>query len=210
VKSLVTDVALPNDIGELSQYQVHYLTRRGLDIDELVTLWELAGIGPHGGQWRNRIFIPTFLNDRMVSWQTRSISTAPDVARYLSAPANMSVLNNKKLVYGYDQACRRGDSAVVVEGPVDVWKLGPGAVHTFGTTWTAAQMTVLCRFKQVVVMFDCENKAQIQAEQLAESLAGLGVVSFTASLSGVKDAGEMPTKEARQFCSHLLKGGATN
>lgn len=68
-----------------------------------------------------------------------------------------------------------GDSCIVVEGVTDVWRLGPGAVATFGIKFRPAQVAMLARhFKTIHVLFDPEPAAQAQARKLATDISRLG------------------------------------
>ena len=130
--------------------------------------------------------------------------------RYHTCPPNQEVVWHESILYGLDQV--PGDTCVVVEGLFDVWKLGPGAVHCFGTSWIESQLMVLAsRFKRVVVLFDSkgpddpEGKAQASGTRLAQALAGLGVTSSVADAETDKDPGDMPIGEARAMM-HALMG----
>jgi hypothetical protein len=198
-----SEVRWPAGTGLLADWQLKYLQKRGFDSEQVASEWGLRGVGIAGGQYANRIVIPTHLKGEVVSWQARSISSGTKM-RYLSCPMEWEVVDNKRLVYGIDKA-EELKAAVVVEGPVDVWKLGAGAVHTFGTSYTTAQVKALSALSRVAVMFDNEPTAQRQAQNLAEALAGLGVDAEVVCLCTGKDAGDLPQDEMRSLCKELLK-----
>lgn len=194
--------------GALTPPHIQYLEERGLDVGELLNTWGVGSVGPLGGSVANRVFIPTVFGGEEVSWQARTIFR--DVRpKYLSASPAQERIPHKSIVYGWDHAEREG-WAVVVEGAVDVWKLGPPAVHTFGVQWTWAQVELLSRLTRVVVMYDREDDRGLaegverQARTLAEALAVLGVDAEVANLPvGVHDAGELPLDEARGLMKEL-------
>jgi DNA primase len=144
-----------------------YLEKRGFDPEELVSLWDIRGIGigPVGLSWR--IWIPITYHGAVVSWTARSISEETK-RKYRTAQADEERLNHHDLLYGEDY-CR--NTAVVFEGVFDVWKFGPGAVCTFGTNWSERQLEKLTKFSRVAVCFDNEATAQRRARKLCDHLS---------------------------------------
>ena len=110
----------------------------------------------------------------VVSFQGRFLEERKDGMRYKACPLKYARANYKDMLYGADLAAHK-ESVVVVEGVVDAWKLGPGAVATFGTGFTAAQVKALSYWKSVVVAYDNEPEAQAHARDLAYRLNALGV-----------------------------------
>lgn len=164
--------------GPLLQCHREYLMRRGLDPDMLVRNYGILGTGPfdtfEGIGYGYRIIIPIYdLSGRLVSFQGRDITGAPGVERYKVCPVNKALMHYKDIVYGGNLAT--GRRVVVVEGVVDAWKLGPGAVATFGTGCKKAQIMCLARWPEVVFFFDPEPAAQEKARMYAEELAMCGV-----------------------------------
>jgi hypothetical protein len=195
----------PDGIGELSPSHIAYLRRRGLDPDEIVNLWHPLGTtGAAASLYANRIFAPLYFQGRVVSWQGRSIrDDCPDDFRYETCPKKDELVPCKSIVYGWDyvQEYKRG---VVVEGLFDVWKLGPGAMHTFGISWCRSQAKLLAELDWIGIAFDAEPEAQRQARALAEEIAGLGkAVELIDWETEYKDAGETEVEVARQFMKDL-------
>lgn len=155
----------PKGRGPLKRVHREYLRSRGYDPDLLANLWDLEGIGLSPRlAWR--IYIPVVQQGVRVSWTTRAIGKVPQ--RYLSAsPAEESV-PHKHCLYGADLC---GHCVVIVEGPADAWRIGPGAVALFGTGYTTAQVRRLSRFPFRYVLFDNEVHAQQQAKKLAADLS---------------------------------------
>jgi len=164
-KPQIRPIRLPTGRSPLSLVHRRYLAGRGLDADLVASRWGLEGIGIHAILgWR--IFIPIHLHGKIVSWTTRAIGNHP--VRYLSAdPKRDGGLSIKHLLYGEDYARY---AIVVVEGPADVWRIGPGAVATFGTAYSQEQIARLARYPVRVVCFDAEPQAQRTASRLCEQL----------------------------------------
>ncbi len=192
-------LVLPNYRGPLLPGHIHYLRDlRGYDVDELVRLWELEGIGPAPAlQWR--IFIPIHYRDKVVSWTTRSIN--PDATlRYHSASEEQEARPHKQLLYGEDY-CR--NSVIVHEGPPDVWRTGPGAVATCGTSYTAEQILAISRYPIRAICFDNEPEAQRRARYLADQLMHYPGTTANVVLDA-HDAGEADEAEIAALRAEFL------
>lgn len=185
---------LPHGVSDLQLAHVRYLNSRGFkDVDKLKELWELQGIGNHSSfAWR--IFIPIHFRGKMVSYTTRSIDDRVRL-RYRSANAIHELVPHKTLLYGADYVRH---TAIVVEGPIDVWKIGPGAVATFGTGYSQQQVAKIAQFPRRIICFDNEPKAQDQAEELCDQLEGLPGETVNVVLDA-KDAGESTNKEIQRL-----------
>lgn len=142
-------LVLPKIYGPLETPHRKYLEGRGYDVEKLVQLWHLKGIGL-STQFQWRILIPIEVYGETVSWTTRSISdNVPD--RYISAKESQEVVHHKHVLYGEDY-CQ--NACIVVEGPTDVWRVGPGAVGTFGTGFSMEQVWRIIRYPKRILCFD--------------------------------------------------------
>lgn len=190
---------IPKGVGPLSKQHRDYLTdERKFKVSELERLWEIKGIGLHASlSWR--VFIPIFYLGTMVSWTTRSIRDDTD-RRYWSADPKDEAINHKELLYGEDY-CR--STIVVVEGPTSVWRIGPGATCTFGTTFTGEQVEKISKYSRRVVCFDDEREAQRQANELCSALEVFPGETLNIVLEGGKDPDES-RKEAREIRQQFL------
>lgn len=158
------ELTLPKELGELKEVHLEYLRSRRFNPKKLIKLWNIQGIGMAKDlAWR--IFIPIQLRAATVSWTTRSVSN--QVTRYLSAKAEQEIYNHKTLLYGEDYARH---SVIVVEGPFDVWRVGPGAAATFGTMFTMQQVARISKYPLRVICYDNEPTAQAKARELCSLL----------------------------------------
>jgi hypothetical protein len=190
---------LPNGRVPLLQMHRQYLQGRGLNPDKITKLWEIEGIGMSAHMGLSfRIFIPIFLNGQMVSWTSRSVAPKHKL-RYKSADRYSEKVPHKHLLYGADYVRH---TAIVVEGPLDVWKIGPGAVATFGTAVTAAQVARIAAFPSRIICFDNDPAAQKIAHDLCRQLATLPGRTANIWLEA-KDAGEASAKELRKLRAML-------
>lgn len=155
----------PKGRGPLKRVHREYLRGRRYDPESLANLWELEGIGLSSRlSWR--IYIPVHQQGARVSWTTRAIGNVPQ--RYISASPEEESFPHKHCLYGADLC---GHCVVIVEGPADAWRIGPGAVALFGTAYTTAQVRKLSRYPFRYILFDNEAEAQRQARKLAADLS---------------------------------------
>lgn len=157
---------LPAGAGPLLPRHRAYLRRRGFDPDELARIWGVGGIGL-AARLAWRLLIPVAFRGRTVSWTTRDV-TGRTSLRYVSARPDEEERPAKSVLYGIDHVRH---AAVVVEGPADAWRIGPGAVATLGTGWTAEQLALLAAVPVRAVAFDRDPEAQRRAAALCEALA---------------------------------------
>lgn len=188
------ELVLPSGIDKLTKKHRRYLKGRGYDPEVISKLWAVQGIGLSSRlSWR--LFIPIHLHHRMISWTTRAVTEYAKV-RYLSASEDEERLPHKRMLYGMDYTAKRG--VVICEGPLDVWSVGPGAVATFGLSFTRSQLLQLSKFQTRVICFDSEKFAQKQAEHLADQLEIFPGNTIIATLDS-GDPGEASRREIRQL-----------
>lgn len=186
-----------------------YLEGRGFNVDDLVFYYGLRFTGMmekwEGVDWGYRVIIPIFDSKKnLVSFQGRGIFKKQE-PRYLFPPKEKQVCESKTLLYGAD-LCRLNRSIIVVEGVMDAWKLGPGAVCTFGSSVTKEQILEMARWRKVFIAFDNEPTAQEHAREVAKDLSALGVEAYLVNTDfgltedgEVKDIGDLSLEEAREF-----------
>jgi DNA primase len=121
---------------------------------------------------------------------------------YRSLGDKDSVIPAKSTLYGFDEASP-GGNVVIVEGPIDQWKLGPGAVSTLGTAWTMNQVSLLRELNpnKVFILFDSEEEAQKSAKSLCDQIWFCECEIMY--LDGVKDPGELSVEEGIQIMKQI-------
>ena len=193
----ILPVHLPSGTGLMQIRHKRYLTDRGFDPDTLEADYGLLGTGPLG-PCKYRIILPIVRRGITISYTGRDI-TGRASARYKTCPASDETFPAKSWLYDLDR-CDGAKRILVVEGPTDAWRMGKGAVATFGIAWTWAQAELLSRFPTVFVMFDPEERADAQAEKLIEALSMLGVETEIISFpDGANDPGSLPDDEAKKM-----------
>jgi hypothetical protein len=179
-----------------------YLQKRGFTGDHLNQLIDTYQLRDGGvvGPYSHRIIAPVYFDGNLVSYQGRDY-TGKSPLKYKACPKAEEVREHKHCLYGMDLV--KGDTVVVVEGVVDAWKLGPGAVATFGTSFTWPQVRLLVeRWGKRVILFDRDAKEQ--AYKLANALSGFHGETTIAFLDDLKDPGELSVEKGREIIHAFL------
>ena len=190
---------LPSGVGTLLPIHKNYLIGRGFNPKTLVKLWSLMGIGlNYHLSWR--ILIPIHYHGQMVSWTTRSVGK--DEKRYINASSEQEQMHAKDLLYGEDY-CRHG--VVVVEGPADTWRMGPGSVAVLGTSIGNSQVEKILKYPVRAVCFDREVEAQQRALALCSKLEASPGKTTNIVLETGKDPAEADQKEIQEIRRRFLE-----
>jgi hypothetical protein len=196
----------PPGTGPLKAAHELYLEGRGFDPGRLTRLWGVLGIGqqPHARAWS--LYVPVTFGGREVSFTTRTVraGAATGAGRYNSAKPEEEEIPHRSLLYGEDEV--PGSSVIVVEGVADVWAIGPGAVATFGTAVTPAQVGRIVRFPRRAVLFDSEPDAQRAADRLCELLAIFPGRTERLQLRSGKDAADAGEGSIAYLRTKYLEG----
>ena len=188
----------PDGVEDLHFAHKRYLIDRKYNPDEITKLWGVKGIGIAVHlSWR--LFIPIQLNYQTVSWTTRSIGDTK--TRYISARAEEESINHKHLLYGEDFAHH---AIIIVEGPIDAWRIGPGAVAILGLNVSQEQIARMSVYPLRVVCFDNTIDAQLRANKLAKTLSLFPGETYIAYITG-KDVDVSPEKEVKELRRRFLK-----
>lgn len=163
---------LPGDCDPMKEQHKQYLESRNFDPDKLEKEWAVQGTGIIG-PYKHRIVAPIFHRGRAVSYQTRAIHKN-QYPKYKACQRQLEIIHHKTILYGSDKV--RTNSVIIVEGITDVWRLGIGAVATFGIEFTQAQVLFIAKnYQRVFVCFDREEQAAKQGKKLTEQLIGIGI-----------------------------------
>lgn len=182
---------------------VDYLESRHFrDIDDLSELYELCYAV--SGPWRDRVVLPYITDGQLVAWTGRAVTPRAEI-RYKDLSVSECVCAPKHTLFNHDV---RGDTLVVVEGPVDALKLdfygrdhGLRAVALSTNSISEDQIYLLHgvsqHFRQVLVMMDMATRmGVVDSMKMRQKLSG---ISSSAQLTevpfGRKDAGELTPEE---------------
>lgn len=188
----------PRGVFPLAAAHRKYLAGRGFDPDEIAALWGVQGIGIASNlSWR--LFLPIVYRYETVSWTTRTIGE--NTTRYISAKPEEERISHKHLLYGIDMCAH---AVIIVEGPTDAWRIGPGAAATLGLAYTPEQMELMRSFPVRVVCFDNSSDAQRRARRLSDVLSLFPGETYQANLSG-KDPDTSPAEEIQELRKRFLE-----
>lgn len=193
------NLSVPQGLRDLTKRFKRYLKNRKYNTQTIQNMWGVSCFSTlrSPSEYHNRLFIPITLAGEVVSWTTRSI--LPDAKlRYLSASAAQESIPHKSLLYGEDYARH---AIIITEGPLDVWKIGPGAVATFGTNFTPDQVYRMSKYPRRIICFDKETTAQNQAMKLTKQLSVFPGITANVKLEAADPgaAEEDELNEIRKF-----------
>jgi len=188
-----------------------YLIGRGFRPDKvkkLIRRYRLRACHTYPPRYKFRIIIPVIQNRKIISFTSRSIiDDDPNIIKYMEASPHPYKENGKKiheclikpkhLVYNIDSV-QEGSNALLVEGPMDVWKMGSRAICFFGVNFTEQQLIIVKnkKIKNMFIMFDNDRTGITNARIVARVLAPLVKKIEIITLGNVNDPGELKEEEA--------------
>jgi len=197
-----------------------YLSQRGFDLGELCRVWGVCWVHACNNTRPNatgRIAFPIFRPEPLfstavdaetvlVGWQARIVpgirpAAAPD-AKYLSAAG----MQKSSLLYGLPQAKQSTGPVVIVEGPTDVWRYGPGAVALLGKDLSTTQRALLLHHfasRHIVVMLDADaQEAAVKIQRDLQTARG-GDSVVIARLPEGRDPADLPRAEIQHIVTNV-------
>jgi DNA primase len=156
--------------------------------------------------YRNRILIPIYWEQEVVSFQARAISNKSKI-KYKACPKEREAVPHQEVLYGkLGMGIQPTRTAICVEGVTDVWRLQPftsaSVVGVFGIEFSPKQTRLLSRlFDSVVVIFDDDPQAVLQAKRLVSELRFRGTAAYHVAITG--DPGGMSWTEAKNLTKQI-------
>jgi 5S rRNA maturation endonuclease (ribonuclease M5) len=169
-KIKVKSIELPG--GKLKPIHKEYLLNRNFDPNYLESKYKLKGT-THLTNYKYRIIIPIYFQNKVVSFQTRSLN---NINRYINCDPDKEIIPIKDVLYNYDN-CKK-DYCILTEGVFKVFRLGDNSLASLGKNYTKNQIKLLTRFKIVFIFFDPDLPGQNKAEKLSLELDGLGIKTY--------------------------------
>jgi DNA primase len=170
--------------------ELKYLKKRGIGSRYFIDTYEISS-GGISGDFAHRIVFPIYYNGIAVSATART--THKDVLpKYWTLPPDKEVIHHKSILFNWDDVV---GIPVLVEGPVDSIKGGPGFVSSFGAQLTEEQLLLLSTKKKVFTLFDSDPTGRKQAAKYCSYLDVLGVDVEMLYLKDFHDMGAMPLDE---------------
>jgi DNA primase len=192
---------LPGKEG-LNKQAKQYLIKRGYDPDYLIEKYKLRYCDHLSLSYNFRIVIPIFFEQKIISYTTRDYTDKQEL-RYISCPKEMEIIHHKHILYNIDNC--KNNFIFVFEGNFNVWKMGDNCCSTFGTSYTTQQINLLKVYEIIIIIFDNEETAQNQAENLGNILSGLGKLVYIICIPKIyNDIAEIPEHKALIFKTKIL------
>jgi len=205
-RSDIKEIEVPDGFKRMSSVHHKYLASRGFDSVYLEAEWGLLGTEQRaevGWSWRLIIPIHDHLG-KLVNFQGRSLGEASARPRYMTWKPEVS----SRLLYGEHKVIGQTDSILIVEGPADAWRLGPGAVATLGAGWSDTQAARISGYRNRHIFFDPDSTGVKRAEGLAEWLTALA--GNTEILVGDVEPGDLSSDDAMKLMASLGIGRSQN
>ena len=167
-----------------------YLKSRGFDPTYLHHKYKLKYVGPIG-DWKLRIIIPIYFHHKLVSFTSADITRKSDT-KYRHCPNEESLIPINQTLYNIDNA---NHTVVVVEGVLDTWRIGDGAVALYHKQASRQQLKILSTFNKVYIMLDSD--ATREAELIAADLAAFTETEIIELNDG--DPADMSEEEVKEL-----------
>ena len=195
------EYAVPFPIHRFGREHKTYLKNRGFEglLLVLEELWTVRCTSQFAGQYRWSLFIPVIFRGETVTWITRSINPNAE-RRYQNAPLRQSSVSIRDVLYGSDLI---KDTVIIVEGPLDVWKIGPGAVALCGKGMSHARLEFLSKVPNRYVCLDSDPESQNTARKICDDLSVFYGTTTNIVLKA-KDPGEADHEELQQLKELLV------
>jgi len=184
---------------KLTQNHKEYLSSRNFDPDFLEATYKLRS-GKITSSYKHRIIIPYLIKGKIYTFSARDVSGQAKM-KYMHCPIEQSIKSPKDILYNVDN-CK--DVCLGLEGTFDTFRIGRGSVSLSGIQYTANQLLILSKFKQVFLLFDPEEKAQEMALQLGKDLS---FCSSSIDIIQIKidcDPGDMKDEDVKHLKRELF------
>lgn len=155
-----------------------FISKRRYDLEALQHKYDIYAVGPTLDDWKFRIVIPVYLNNELMTYVGRDTTGKLEVP-YKNAPTEKSIRPAKDCLYNLDSV---KDTAIVVEGILDCWRIGNCAVATFGTQYSHEQLHLLAqkKLKRAIILFDADaiDKAHVLAHAVSSVVREVQVIEL--------------------------------
>lgn len=192
----------PESVRRFPNQHYRYLKERGFPVLKTIREYRLRAV-EHIGPYKFRIIIPIIYQGKIVSFTSRDITNQAQ-AKYKAAPASLYP-NPKHFIYNADSVSEGAQSAVLVEGPTDVWRLGKGSISLMGVKAHGKQLVHLARkqIKTLHVLFDNDATGYRASVHLAKALRSFVREVNIVSLTEAADPGVL-TREQGEIVMRRL------
>ncbi len=199
-------VVFPTGTHPLEKRHKKYLRGRKYSPNKLEKKWDIKGTGPialwEGSSYANRIIIPIYWEDKLVSFESRDITgKRPD--KYKACPKKGEIIDHKNIIYKHPNYF--GKIGICVEGIFDVWRMEEVAFATFGIEFTPSQLSIISQlYNKVYIMYDDDPQAIVQGKKLKAELLLRGVWAEQIIIKG--DPADFSEEEKGYWVNKIFTG----
>jgi DNA primase len=179
---------------EMPSIFAQYVHKRGYIPSQIEQLYDVQTCYITG-DFKYRLIIPVIENGKVLTYIGRDI-TGKSKLKYKNLKTELSIRPAKECIYNIDSI---DDTAIIVEGVMDVWRLKYNAVAMLGLVFTRKQVRMLAeKLKKAFICFDNEPVAKESAMALGEELSMAGVDVYVV-LIDKKDPDCLSESEAEEI-----------
>ncbi len=147
-----------------------YLKSRGFNPQQLIKKYKLQAC--HNlGKYRFRIIAPVFIKKQIVNFVGADVTGKSEI-KYKFPPNNKVEITIHDTLYNIDDI-DIGGYCVLTEGITDSWRIGKGAICSFGKNLSQSQINLLIEKEINRVIIIPDSDAQENGEKVANSLSGI-------------------------------------
>lgn len=211
------DISKLNITG-LLKFHRKYLEGRNFNVERLIHFFDLksTGLETEPFYYKNKIFIPYYLNNRLMTFSTRDISVDTKQtgmrSKYVTCKKSEGLLPPNYMVYNFDNIrSRKNKRTLFFEGPGDTWRFPTSSGGLSGIKFPPAQVKMIIdNFNYPVFLLDPDSAGDEAAQNAFDQIEVLTgntpeVYELDCSLknkdSSCKDPGDFTYEEA----DNLLK-----
>jgi len=121
------------------------------------------------------IIVPFYLNSVLVTYVAIRLIREEGKPKYVNCPEKNSIITTKQTLYNIDSV-KQGDSMLITEGILDVWRLGENAVGLMGKKITNAQFNMILEKDPRKVIIILDSDARKETEDLGNRLSSHGII----------------------------------
>jgi len=192
---------LPKEASsEFPPLHLNYLRSRNFEPNKIIREFNISACN-NIGKYKFRIIIPIIERKEIINFTARDV-TNKSAFKYKHCPNDRALLPTGECVYGIDNII--GDSALLVEGPFDVWRVGKGALCFFGKFISRQQSIKIMNagVKNLFVMLDSD--AENDFDKACENIF-LGFERIEKIILSDGDPADLKDSDVRSLRSEIFK-----
>lgn len=192
-------------------------TRNGIeDVDRLCRQYSLRAGTQSNGPFADRIILPYFFEQELVTWTGRALGHS--TRRYRDLEVDLSLMAPKETLYNHDCINDGGKVLVVQEGPFDALKvdfygrsLGMRSVALSTNSISEEQAFLLKHAEQsfdlILVAMDAKGDfGVVDSMRMKQQLGFIGKLKATTVPFGADDGGAMTPIQVRRWANQFING----